>query len=218
MGRKLSKTIRKLLDNSNDRIRCLDAFGNPDEEFLKILTNKTLFSVLDEVSSYRNLWKGHGGIAGQQKNKERLLQLEKNLSDIYGVISYRFDTCDLLSPEDSTLTAGVRYHNVKLLKGNKTPFEKKEIKTIVEMDTSKLYILHENQLKPIMLLPLICMRGSPETQKNACYFYNRMVGNDVRWVSYHFDKESDITEIDKEGVKLALNLILSDSSDSDNNS
>jgi hypothetical protein len=53
---------------------------------------------------------------------------------------------------------------------------------------------------------------SPKTQANAVYFYNRMQGNEVRWVSYHFDKESEIIRPDS-AVNSAVKLLLPSSSE-----
>ena len=47
---------------------------------------------------------------------------------------------------------------------------------------------------------------SPKTQENAIYFYNRMKGDEVRWISYHFDKESEIISPDSE-VTSAIKLL-----------
>ncbi len=47
---------------------------------------------------------------------------------------------------------------------------------------------------------------SPKTQANAIYFYNRMNGKDVRWVSYHFEQESEIIAPDS-GIDSAIILL-----------
>lgn len=33
---------------------------------------------------------------------------------------------------------------------------------------------------------------SPSREQNACYFYNRVEKEGVRWISYHFEKEADV--------------------------
>jgi hypothetical protein len=47
---------------------------------------------------------------------------------------------------------------------------------------------------------------SPTTEQNACYFYNRVERDGVRWISYHFENESEIVKPDDE-VLQALSLL-----------
>jgi len=75
------------------------------------------------------------------------------------------------------------------------------------MDKSKMYALHFQQQHPVELLPFVRLMEGPKTQANAVYFYNRMLGNEVRWVSYHFDKESEIISPDN-AVNSAVKLLM----------
>jgi hypothetical protein len=68
------------------------------------------------------------------------------------------------------------------------------------------YILPELQLNPIEVLPFGKLMSSPTTTQNAFYFYSRSDNNDVRWVSYHFEKEADLTVSDPEVVDLMKEL------------
>jgi len=36
--------------------------------------------------------------------------------------------------------------------------------------------------------------ASPKTEQNACYFFNKQQKDGLRFVSYHFEKEAEITE------------------------
>ncbi len=75
------------------------------------------------------------------------------------------------------------------------------------MDKRQLYLLHNNEQKPVDLLPFIRFMSSPETQQNACYFYNRIKqNNEVRWVSYHFDSDAEIVSLDNEVIS-AISLL-----------
>lgn len=60
------------------------------------------------------------------------------------------------------------------------------------MDTQKLYLLHENQLKPVEFLPIIRLEVNEEKTSYACYFYSRIKNNQAHYVSYHFAAESEI--------------------------
>ena len=124
--------------------------------------------------------------------------MESSLSDVRQVISDRYSTVLLLSPESSEYSEGIYYYQTKALMGTRTIFKKESVKTLTPMDKQKLYLIHDNQLKPIELLPFIRLMESPKTQQNACYFYNRLNKEGVRWISYHFESEADIIRPDDE--------------------
>ncbi len=71
-------------------------------------------------------------------------------------------------------------------------FKQSSAKTLVPMDTQKLYLLHENQNQPVELLPFFKLMESSKTQQNALYFYSRVEGDEVNWVSYHFVPEAEM--------------------------
>lgn len=61
------------------------------------------------------------------------------------------------------------------------------------MEHSFLYLKTQDERSALALLPLIKVMPSPRFAENACYFYNRQEGEGVRFVSYHFEKDADIT-------------------------
>ena len=206
LGERLAKKTRRLLSDKEKRERCVDLFGRPDTGFLEMLTSKKMFAVLREVAEYRNLWKGHGGIVSRRESEDRLTLLRASLSEVRQVMSDWYTTALLLSPEASEHIDGLFYYQVKALMGTRTTFKKVRVKTLTPMDKHKLYLLHNNQLRPVKLLPFFRLKESPRTQQDACYFYSRLVGEDVRWVSYHFEGEAELVCADNE-LRAALSLL-----------
>jgi hypothetical protein len=200
LSERLGKETRHLLNSENERERFIELFGHPDIDFLEMFVNKKIFSVLRDVAAYRNQWKGHAGIASSQELDKQLKILESKLSNIRQVISDRYTTVSLLSPESNEFCEGIYYYKAKNLMGTRTTFKKITVKTLTPMDKRKLYLIHSNQFKPIMLLPFIRLMESPKTQQNACYFYNRVNKEGVRWVSYHFESEAVIVRPDDEVI------------------
>jgi hypothetical protein len=94
----------------------------------------------------------------------------------------------------------------KILKGTRSKFKQEEIRTSQKLASGKLYLLPENQFTPIELLPFVQMREAPLTQQNACYFYNRIEGEKVRLVSYHYDKEEEVF-IERESMASFIQLL-----------
>jgi hypothetical protein len=206
LGERLAKKTRRLLSVKEKRERCLDLFGRPDTGFLEMLTSKKIFAILREVAEYRNLWKAHSGIVSRRESEDRLTLLKASLSQARQVMSDWYNTALLLSPESNEYTDGIFHYQVKALMGTRTTFKKVGVETLTPMDKHKLYLLHNNQLRPVELLPLFRLKESPRTQQNACYFYSRLVGEDVRWVSYHFEGEAELVCADNE-LRAALSLL-----------
>jgi hypothetical protein len=119
---------------------------------------------------------------------------------------------DLVLPESNQYTDGTYYFVGKSIMGTRTPFRKVEFESIIPLDSKKLYFRHIDSLTAIELLPLFRIMESPKTEQDACYFYNRIQGHKVRWVSYHFESEAEIIRPDPE-VRKALALFEIDKQD-----
>ncbi len=204
---RLAKTTRTLLSNKETRNKCLEIFGHPEADFLDMLTSKKLYALLRAVEEKRNNWKGHSGIVSAETVQKQVRLLEEHLSEVREIIADRYDTSWVLSPGKCEFDAGIYRYDAKQIKGPTTPFVGTNVDVLVPMEASKLYMLHQNQHQPVQLLPFFRLMESPNTQQNACYFYNRLSGaEDVRWVSYHFSTEAEVYRPDQE-LRSALALL-----------
>ena len=89
------------------------------------------------------------------------------------------------------------------LTGTRIPFNEINVKSIKPLDTKMLYFLHEGSHTPIELIPIL----KYDQQTKACYFYNSIEGSGVRFVSFHFDKNSEITEEINDKFKEVLKIL-----------
>ena len=163
---------------------------------------------MERIAEWRNLWKGHDGIASESDNKSRLINLEQALYDFQKIIGSHYYNILLIKPKSTKLIGGIYHHEVESILGTRTPFRAIEIKLKVPIDNKNLYLLDKEFIDnlPIELVPFIRIMGSPSDAKNACYFYNRISGNNIRWISYHFAKKSESVHPDNE-LLAALSLI-----------
>ncbi len=60
------------------------------------------------------------------------------------------------------------------------------------LDVEQLYLVSKDSGRALQLLGLVRVGSSPQSAKNACYFFNRIERDGVRFVSYHF---SDTPEL-----------------------
>ena len=186
----LSKAIRAYLAESDKKDYCKNLFGNPSEAFLSMITSKGIVNVLLDVANLRNKWKGHGGITSEEENNQRVLTLEQQLNEFRKYIADAFEDTRMLSPTTSIFEDGIYTYNAKELIGARTPFNEISIKSLIPLDRKKLYLSNSQQTKPLELLPFIKFIEASD----AIYFYTSIESKDVRWVSYHFDKEAELKQ------------------------
>mgnify|MGYP001353860470 CR=1 FL=1 len=186
----LSKAIRGYLGENDKKDFCKNLFGNPNEAFLLMITSKGIVNVLFEVASLRNKWKGHGGITSESENSQRVLTLEQQLNEFRKSIADAFEDTLMLSPTTGSFEDGLFTFNAKELIGARTPFNEITIKSLIPLDRRKLYLSNSEHAKPLELLPFIKFIESSD----AIYFYTSIESKDVRWVSYHFEKEAELKQ------------------------
>lgn len=187
---RLSKAIREYLSDNDKKDYCKSLFGNPTEAFLSMITSKAIVNVLIEVANLRNKWKGHGGITSEEENNQRVLTLEQQLNEFRKHIADAFEDTRMLSPTTSSFEDGIFTFNAKELIGARTPFNEVTIKSLIPLDRKKLYLCNSEQTKPLELLPFIKFVEASD----AIYFYTSIESKDVRWVSYHFEKEAELKQ------------------------
>jgi hypothetical protein len=201
-------------EENETRQQCLDSFGSPDEVLLDALTNKRLWVILKDVKDKRDRWKGHGGILGDQESERRHTLLRSHLSDARQLIADSYTYTQLIQPDTTQVREGIFHWQVSLLMGSNPIFKKIKVRTTTPMETGEIHLLNVGQYKPLQLLPFFRLMESPKTHQNACYFYNRIDGAEVRWVSYHFDPEAETFTQDAE-VMSALSLLSPSANQSD---
>jgi len=199
---RLSKATRTLFNDKERKELIRLSFGKPSEEFTSLVTNKSLFNILDEAREYRNK-KAHGGLSSKTEIKQKVTILEQTLLKLRKVIGDGFSRSKLISANTSTYSDGIFSYNATELTGTRTPFNEIILKSIKPLDTKALYFLHDGSDTPIELIPFL----KYDQQTKACYFYNSIEGSGVKFVSFHFDKNSEITEEINEKFKEVLKIL-----------
>ena len=157
---------------------------------MKMLIEKGIINTLLAVAELRNKWKGHGGITSEEENKQRVATLEQQLNELRKFIADGFEETKIVSAKQGELEEGIWTFTAKELVGAKSPFKETEIKSLVGLDKKKLYLIHSNHNKPVELLPFIKFIELSD----AIYFYTSIESKNVRWVSYHFDKDPELNQ------------------------
>ena len=200
---RLSKAIREYLEDKDKKDYCKSLFGYPTDSFLAMITSKGVINVLSEVATLRNNWKGHGGISSEEENNQRVRTLEQQLNELRKHIADAFEDTRMLSPTTSSFEDGIFTFNTKELIGARLPFNEITIKSLIPLDRKKLYLCNSYQTYPIELLPFIKFVEAFD----AIYFYTSIESKDVRWVSYHFDKEAELKQPADDELFKAFDLL-----------
>jgi len=206
LSRRLAKTGRRLLSGESGTPDCYELFAAHDRDLVELFTSKKLFEVLMPASGYRNAWAGHGGVPGQAEQDRRLSALQDLLGQSRGLIGTAFETWILLKPGSFTYADGIFNLTCTSLMGTRSTFRKQQLEVGQPLDSGRLYLLNTGSMRALELVPLIRVIAGLKTGEDAVYFYNRRTREGVRWVSYHFAAEPELTLNDHDVDELLADL------------
>lgn len=208
---RLASASSKALSGANedtDKMSILEQiYGTSERQVLEMLSHKKLLQVLQSANKIRNDNLGHSGAIGEDAAKqihEDLLDLVYQLRGTFGRLWNRYE---LLQPGPIRYKEGVYSVTCKRIMGTRSsPFEEREYESIMPLETDCLYLFDSVCRTGRKLQPFVEVIPSPERQAVACFIFNRVDKDSARWVSYHFDQESEISHPSR-GVLTALSKL-----------
>jgi hypothetical protein len=208
LSERLAGTGRELLaDNDGGSNVYLQLFAASDPALPEILASWDLTKLLLQARDCRNAWSGHGGMPGLQIQRERLHELASLLAQTQHLFGWSFETWTLLRPMVMTYSRGVFDLTAAILTGTNPTFRKKQVQLAQPLEASRLHLLNDNSPQALELIPLIRVIAGNKTGEDACYFYNRLEGDEVRWVSYHFHADPELILPDDDVTELVIRLL-----------
>jgi hypothetical protein len=150
------------------------------------LSKPELLTVISDTNKMRNDWSGHGGIVGQDVAKLRndlLLAQVQTLREIFGDA---WSEMQLISALHVRPRRGVFENEVTILMGSNSEFLKETRPMATWLDVERLYLSRRDSAGALKLVPLVRLGPTPESTKNAFYFFNRLDKDGARFVSYHY--------------------------------
>lgn len=190
----LGKQTRELLlangkkpeDAQNDRALCADIFADPSLSLPEALSRKELAAILSTTNKMRNDWSGHGGVVGQEEAQLRNEQLLAEVQKLREAIADTWTEAQLIHALHCRPRRGVFENEVAVLMGSNNEFLKETRSMATWLDVERLYLSNKVSGRALKLLPLVQVGPSPQSAKNACYFFSRLEREGARFVSYHF--------------------------------
>ena len=183
------KKFKGLLNDDPDRCRAM--FRTGSIAVLEMLFDSRLGTVLQKANSIRN-HQAHGGVTSASDTETAHAQLNDLMQTCRSVMGLTWEHYELIQPGECRFTQGVMDYKVKRVMGTRTPFATVDRKTIEGMDDGALHLLDPEGNRALKLLAFLRVMPSPKTEANACYFYNRKQADNQKFVSYHFEADSEI--------------------------
>jgi hypothetical protein len=188
----LSDGGKKADDGKNDRAICANLFSDSSLMLPNALSNKEFAAVLSTTNKMRNDWSGHGGVVGQEEAHLRNEQLVAEVEKLREVMADMWASTELIHALHCRPRKGVFENEVAILMGSNGEFLKENRSMSMWLDVEQLYISKKEESSALRLLPLVRVGPSPQSAKNACYFFNRVEKDGLRYVSYHFTDQPEL--------------------------
>ncbi len=183
-------------DAKNDRALCADMFSDPSLSLPRALAGKYLAAIFTATNKMRNDWGGHGGVVGQEEARLRNQQLLAEVQKLSETIADLWMETQLIRALHTRARRGAFENEVAILMGSNNEFLKETREMATWLDVERLYLSKKDSGRALKLLPLVEVGPSPQSAKNACYFFNRLERDGARFISYHFtDKPELISQL-----------------------
>lgn len=189
----LNENGKKPEDAKNDRALCADMFADPSLSLPNALSRKELGEIFSATNKMRNDWGGHGGVVGQAEAESRNQQLLAQVQKLREAIADTWVETQMILASNCRPRRGVFETDVAILMGSNSDFIKETRAMAMWLDVETLYLSKKDSGKALKLLPLIQVGPSPQSAKNACYFFSRLERDGARFVSYHFTDKPELT-------------------------
>jgi hypothetical protein len=177
---------------SQDRDLCANIFSDESLLLPEALSRTSLSDILSTANSMRNNWSGHGGVVGNDESESRNQLLLAEVQKLRNSIADTWSEMQLIRSNQCRPKRGSFENEVSVLMGSNNEFLKETRVMSTWMDVDSLYLSRKDGGGSLRLLPLIQVGPSPQSAKNACYFFNRLDRDGARFVSYHFTDKPEL--------------------------
>lgn len=190
----LGKPARKMLASNDERDLVLRMYALRDAKFLERLLKADLSMLLSKANKLRNDHIGHGGLIGTRTANAIESELFDMVNSVRLIFGRSWEEYELIKAGAGKHTAGTFSYRVPRLMGTRSQFESVVRETTEPLDDQSLYLLGQGAPRGLKLLPFIRVMASPPNVQNACYFYSRTEDSGQRFVSYHFENETEVCQ------------------------
>jgi hypothetical protein len=190
---RLAKRTRALV--GQDRALASEVFRVSDLERLERVASVALTSTIkDEAATYRNNWIGHSARVRDDEWRRRLALAEETLAKIRGGLGDAFEGWELIRAGRGGNHGGVISLSIERVTGPQRAFRRSTVELQEWPIEGRLYMLEAGATAALALSPLLALKRGPASTEDACYFFDRLEGDSVRWVSFHFEGDPEVRD------------------------
>ena len=190
---------RRLAEGPSDA--AMELFQVTDTDRLKaVASRRTVSLLMNEAAKYRRDWIGHTAPVSVAEWERRLQLAERTLDDLRASLRDAFLGWRLARPGAARMRSGIFHTDAEDLTGTRREFRWFNVELRGSVEDGGLYMLEDGAGLMLRLGPLVRFRHAPESVEDACYFYDRIEGKSIRWLSYHFADQATVLEPDEEVV------------------
>jgi type I restriction enzyme M protein len=177
----------------NDRALCSEIFS--DITLPEAISRKEIAVILSTTNKMRNDWSGHGGVVGQEEARYRNELLLAEVHKLRDALADTWTDIHLIHALHCRPRSGLFDNEIAVLMGSNSEFLKETRSMATWLDVERLYLSKRDSGRSLKILPLIRVGPSPQSTKNACYFFSRLEREGgARFVSYHFTDKPELSE------------------------
>jgi hypothetical protein len=197
----LSESGKNPEDAQNDRAICKDLFADLPLALIEALSCKGVAEIISTTCNMRNKWRGHGGVVGQEEARVRNEQLIGEVQKLRDAIADAWVETQLIRVLKCYPRPGMFENEVAILMGSHNDFLPEMRTTSTCLYLERLYLSQRSSGRALEILPLIQLGPSPQSAKNACYFFSRLDREGACFVSYHFADQPERKGLFKEAIE-----------------
>lgn len=193
---RLGSRFRRLLDSpdADERARVSALFAGAPDDLVRAICSLEMTALVDRINKKRNDWSGHGGATPPRVLADQNAWLTEQIQSLRDVFDGAWAGAPLVRAGSMAYEHGAYIHDVELVMGLNTPFLGRAVTLGAPMEKGELYIVTDGAQRGLRVEPFVQLRESPDSAQYACYFYNRLEGQDARLVSYHVGSEAEVRE------------------------
>ncbi len=153
---------------------------------------------LDVARSYRNSWKGHGGLMKTSDAARLDSELQQSLRDFYEATASIFRRFLLVRPGGGVADEEGFTFQVELLVGSDPTFKRNRIQLTRPSRSHALAFWMTGSTSMCRALPFFRMGAPQRPQETSIYVFNRLEKGGMRWISFQEAREQEVIEVDDE--------------------
>jgi hypothetical protein len=191
---KTSSVFRRALvtEDADELARVRRAFGDLGRPGIERLVSKDIVKKFNELNNKRNRWMGHAGYTSDEERHAHIGSLTSDLRDLRQLLGDVWTQLVLVRAGSVDRKRDGYLQSTEVALGTKSPFRRRSFRVGDPMVSGGLYLTTDGSQSPLRLLQFVQLRSTSRDAQYTSYFYNRVEGASVRFISYQHASESEI--------------------------